>query len=201
MKACHGVLRLRSPRAKGVAAALVAAATLAGCGSEPEPTSTATADRNATVDEREGTYRGVGIGSTRAQARRELGRLKSGPTDPLAPIGTDPAEVGVPPAPLDPGKGGIAIWRFEDAVMAASERRAWLITVTTDDAVTKEGVGVGSALEDAKTAYPDAECDTENEGTEYTQFEFCTTRVAPDRYLYFAYDPVRSVTVSQQPLR
>jgi len=201
MQACQGVLRLRSPRAKGVAAALVATATLAGCGSEPEPTATATASGPATVDERAGTYRGVGIGSTKQQARRELGRAESGPTDPLAPIGTDPADVGVPPAPQDPSKGGIAIWRFEDAVMAASESRAWLLTVTTKDAVTNEGVGVGSKLDDAKTAYPDAECATENEGTEYTQFEFCTTRVAPDRYLYFAYDPVRSVTVSQQPLR
>ena len=104
MQACQGVLRLRARRAKGVAAALVATATLAGCGSEPEPP--ATASGRATIDEREGTYRGVGIGSTKQQARRELGRAESGPTDPLAPIGTDPADVGVPPAPLDPGKAG-----------------------------------------------------------------------------------------------
>jgi hypothetical protein len=148
------------------------------------------------------TYRGVGIGSTRDEARRELGRPQSGATDPLAPIATDGLDVGVPPSPHDPRPSrGIAIWRFEDVVMAAGRGRAWLVTVIAEDAVTREGVGVGSALDDVRAAYPDADCDKANEGTEYTQFEYCTLRVAPERYLWFAYDPVRSVTMSREPLR
>jgi hypothetical protein len=164
---------------------------LGGCGSDPEP---------ATVDEQAGTYRGVGIGSTRSEAERGLGRLKSGPNDPLAPIGADPVEIGIPPAPQDAGTG-IAIWRFEHAVMAAGRGRAWLVSVAVRDAVTREGVGVGSTLDDVRAAYPAAECGTANEGTEYTPFDYCTLRVAPRRYLWFGSDPVRSVTMSTEPLR
>ncbi len=194
--------RLGTVTAEGVAAALIAAAALAGCGSDQDAPAAELASRGpATVDEGAGTYRGVGLGSTRDEARRELGRLESGATDPLAPIGTDPVDVGVPPSPQEPrDSGGIAIWRFEDAVMAAGRGRAWLVTVAADDAITGEGVGVGSELDDVRAAYPDAECDTANEGTEYTQFEYCTLRVASERYLWFAYDPVRSVTVSREPL-
>jgi hypothetical protein len=62
------------------------------------------------------------------------------------------------------------------------------------------GVGVGSGLDEIRDAYPDAECGIANEDTEYTQFAYCTTNPAPDRYRYFAYDPVRSVTMSREPL-
>ena len=185
------------------AAAVIAAAALAGCGADRESASPMSASRSpATVDEREGTYRGVGIGSTRAEARRALGRLESGATDPLAPIGTGGLDVGVPPSPRDPRpSSGIAIWRFADAVMAAGRGRAWLVTVVAQDAVTRDGIGVGSALEHVRAVYPDAHCDTANQGTEYTQFEYCTLRVTSERYLWFAYDPVRSVTMSSEPLR
>jgi hypothetical protein len=188
--------------AERVAAALIAAAALAGCGSgQDSPGRESASHRPAAIDERAGTYRGVGIGSTRKEARRVLGRVESGPTDPLAPIGPDVPDVGQPLSPQEPRDSGeIAIWRFEDAVMAAGRGRAWLVTVATKDAVTREGVGVGSDLEDVRAAYPDADCDTANEGTEYRQFDYCTLRVAPDRYLWFGEDPVRSVTVSRAPL-
>jgi hypothetical protein len=85
--------------------------------------------------------------------------------------------------------------------MAAGRDRAWLVTVAPEDAMTSEGVGVGSELDDVRAAYPGAECGTENEGTEYTQFKYCTLRVAPERYLWFGYDPVRSMTMSRRPLQ
>jgi hypothetical protein len=189
--------------AERVAAALIAAAALAGCGSGQDSPGSEPGSRGpAAIDERAGTYRGVGIGSTRNEARRVLGRLESKATDPLAPIGPDVPDVGQPLAPQEPRNSGeTAIWRFEDAVMAAGRGRAWLVTVATEDAVTGEGVGVGSDLDDVRAAYPDADCATANEGTEYTQFEYCTLRLAPERYLWFGYDPVRSVTISRAPLR
>ena len=177
--------------------AAATAFTACGWGRDPEPAPL----RPATVDERKGTYRGVGIGTTRADARRELGRVESGPTDPLAPIGVDADEVGVPPSPRDPGgPDGIAIWRFERAVMAAGGGRAWLLSIAADDAVTAERVGVGSTLDDVRAAYRGMDCGTVNENTEYPQFVYCTVRVAPERYLFFAYDPVRSITMSTEPL-
>jgi hypothetical protein len=173
------------------AALMAGLVLLAGCGSEPE--------RTATIDELAGTYRGVGIGSTRNEAERALGRPESGATDPLAPIDDDPVEIGIPPAPQDPGTG-IAIWRFEHVAMAAGRGRAWLVSVAVKDAVTREGVGVGSDLDDVRAAYPAAECGTANAGTEYTPFDYCTLRVAPRRYLWFGYDPIRSITMSREPL-
>ena len=72
---------------------VIAAAAVAGCGgSDDDPP-----QRPATIDERAGTYRGVGIGSTRAEARRELGRVEGRSTDPLAPLGADALETGIPP--------------------------------------------------------------------------------------------------------
>jgi hypothetical protein len=180
----------------GFLRAVALLAVLAGCGSDPAP------HPPVTVDEQAGTYRGVGIGSTRAEARRELGRVAGRPTDPLAPIGADALETGIPPSPRDPRPSpGIAFWRFDDVVMAAGAGRAWLLAVTKQDAVTRAGVGVGNDLDEVRAAYPDAECGTANEGTEYTQFDYCTLRVAPRRYLWFGYDPVRSITMSREPLR
>jgi hypothetical protein len=149
-------------------------------GPEPKP---------ATIDETAGRYRGVGVGSTKDEATQTLGRIASMPRGPLAPIGSDPVEVGGPPAPDDPRNANISIWRFDNAVMPRAVAGAWLLTVTKKDATTTKGVGVGSTLEDIKTAYPGAECATANEGTEYTQFEYCTTEAATERFLYFAYDP------------
>ena len=85
--------------------------------------------------------------------------------------------------------------------MAAGAGRAWLVAVAKEDAVTRAGVGVGDDLDDVRAAYPAAECDTANEGGEYTQFDYCTLRVAPGRYLWFGYDPVRSVTMSSEPMK
>jgi hypothetical protein len=175
----------------------------AACGSDPEPPEPdPTPDPRATVDELAGTYRGVGIGSTRDEAELVLGRLETGPNDPLAPIGGDPVDLGFPPAPQDPRPSpGIAIWRFDDVAMAAGRGRAWLVAVAAQDAFTRAGVGVGSDLDDVRAAYPAADCDTANEGTEYTPFDYCTLRVAPGRYLWFGNDPVRSLTMSREPLR
>ncbi len=83
----------------------------------------------------------------------------------------------------------------------AGRGHAWLMTVAAEDAVTSEGVGVGSKLDDVRAAYPDAECGTENDGTEYTQFAYCTLRVAPERYPWFGSGQVRSVTISRRPLQ
>jgi hypothetical protein len=149
------------------------------------------------VDVREGTYKGVGIGSTRVQAQRQLGRATTKSTDPLRPRGADDP-IGIPWAPQQPREScGSAIWRFEEAAMAAGCGRAWLVAIAAEDAVTEEGVGVGSSLADVRSAYPRAECYVENEGTEYTSYPLCVLRVARERYLAFGYDPVRGVTMSR----
>ncbi|HEX8206732.1 MAG TPA: hypothetical protein VF587_11800 [Solirubrobacteraceae bacterium] len=110
-------------------------------------------------------------------------------------------EVGVPPAPKDPpGLDAIGVWRFKGAAMAADRGEAWLVVVSARGARTAERVGVGSSLDDVREAYDGARCTVANEGTEYVSFEACQVRVRPGRYAWFAYDPVRSVTLSRAPL-
>ena len=194
--------RVVTPRPAGIAKGMrgatrlgLVALLLAGCGGDPAP-------RPATLDLEAGTYRGVGLGSTRAQAERVLGRATARATDPLAPAGSEALDHGGPPSPKAPREAGaIAVWRFEDAAMAAGRGRAWLLTAAAHDAVTDRGVGVDSDLDDVRAAYPDAGCGTANAGTEYPQFPYCAVQVAPARHVWFGRDPVRSVTVSRAALR
>lgn len=200
-------------RSTHCAAALVAAALcVAGCGEgggdgkkRTHPVAD-TAPRRATggpatIDAAAGTYRGVGIGSSRAEAGRVLGRSTARSQDPLSPLGKEPLDVGVPPSPKEPrGLDPIDVWRFRDAALLADRGKAWLIVVSAADARTKEGVGVGDALGDARAAYSEPQCGVANEGTEYVQFRYCQVRVRPGRYAWFAYNPVRSITLSRARL-
>lgn len=155
----------------------------------------------ATIDERAGTYRGVGLGSSLPAVRRRLGEGRAGPNEPLAPLGGKPLVTGVPPAPRNPaGLGPSTVWRFPGAAMVADDGEAWLAVFAANDARTAAGVGVGSRLEEARKAYPGSRCEIANADTEYVSFEFCTARVAAGRYIWFAHDPIRSVTVSRAPL-
>lgn len=189
-----------------VLALLVAAAIAEGCGEgegvrPASPAGAGGVDGPPTIDERRGTYRDVGLESTRRQAMRRFGRIRAGIDQPFAPLGKRPLEVGIPPAPRDPpGLDPAQIWRFRDAAIVADRGRAWMIVVSARDARTRRRVGVGSSLAAVRRAYGRARCDIANEGTEYVRFRYCTLRVAPGRHVWFAYDPVRSVTMSKAPM-
>ena len=180
------------------AAALVLALVALGCGSSGDDDPP---EGPPTVDERAGTYRGVGLRSTLADARTRLGTAREGPSEPLAPLGDRPLETGVPTGPRNPkGMGPQTVWRFREAAMVADRGRAWLAVFTAKDARTTAGVGVGSTLDEARRAYPGSYCATANEGTGYVTFPFCTVRVAAGRHLWFAHDPVGVVGVSFAPM-
>lgn len=172
----------------------------AGCGDD----STRVADGAPTINERLGTYRGVGIGSRRAAAVRRFGKVRVDLEgyDPLTPLNEGPKN-GIAPSPdTPPDVKSLALWRFKHVVIAADQRdRPWLIGVTARDAWTTRGVGIGSSLEEVQRAYPNASCETFNEGTEYYAFPYCTARVAPGRFIWFGEDPVRGITMSRAPLR
>ena len=155
----------------------------------------------ARVDERRGTYRGVGLGSTRRQSARELGPSRAGPNEPFQPLREQGLAIGIPPAPQTPRALGIeSIWRFRQVAMVTDRGRAWMIVVSASDARTRAGVGVGDTLATVRSAYSRASCGVANEGTEYVSYPYCSLRVARHRYLWFGYDPVRSLTMSRAPL-
>jgi hypothetical protein len=186
---------------RGALAALLAP-LVAGCGSSgPEAAIPATPQPSAhlAIDEVRTSYRGVAAGATKDEARRRFGRVRVG--DPLAPIGSVPLAIGIPPTPrYPPGRSAVEIWRFRHVAIAADRKGAWLLTVAQKHARTARGVRVGSPLRRVREAYPSLRCGTANEGTEYVSFAYCTGRVAPGHYIWFGGDPVRSITVSVAPL-
>jgi hypothetical protein len=194
----------RPPAAVALALTVCFATSSAGCGGGDDPDRRRQDTRSlgsATVDASAGTYRGAGIGSNRIEAERVLGPSRGGPGAPLEPLGEEGLAVGVPPALEEPpGLDGLTAWRFRDAAMLADRGRAWLVVVSLGDARTKEGVGVGSSLDDVRDTYESPQCAVANEGTEYVRFPYCQVRVRPGRYVWFAYDPIRSVAMSRAPM-
>jgi hypothetical protein len=186
---------------RGRAAPLVLAA-LAGCGggdeSAPGAAQTEPPARQVVLDERDGTYRGVGLGSTRAEVERVLGAVRESEEDPFAPLGMLGPEVGTPPSPRNPpGAGPEEVWRLRDAALIADDDRAWLLLVSARGTRTRAGVAIGDSLSAVRKAYPRLRCGTANEGTEYVKTPYCAGKIAPGRHIWFGRDPVRSIAVSR----
>ncbi len=162
-----------------------------------------TDSREYLLNERSGRFRGVGLGSSDARARRKLGVTRMSANEPLAPLGRNPAELGFPPSPKDPRRirGSYRAWRFTGVAFGAFGRRAYLMTVASGAARTTRGITVGDPLRRVQKRYPELKCrKAGGQGSEYVQVSSCTGKVAPRRYVWFGRDPVHSITVSAAPL-
>jgi hypothetical protein len=71
--------------------------------------------------------------------------------------------------------------------------------ITSPGAKTLRGVELGDDLDEAARAYPALECRTADRG-EYGKTDYCTGRIAPNRYLYFGGDPITALSVSRGPV-
>ena len=168
---------------------------LAACGED------APATQRVTVDERAGTYRGVGLLDTRREVERRLGRARVTQDGPFEPLNMDFYDAMFPTSPGYPAHHKTyAIWRFTDAAIDAYDGKAFTFVVTAQDAVTKQRVGVGNTLEEVRAKYAGLQCGVANEGAEWPEIPYCTGRVAPGRHIWFGGDPVRSVGLSRKPL-
>lgn len=152
-----------------------------------------------TIDERAGTYRGVGLLDTRREVERRFGRARVTKDGPWEPLDIDFYDAGLPTS-SGYTTGAVAIWRFKSAAIVSYGGKTFTFAITTVDALTRRRVGVGSTLEQVRMKYPMLRCDIANEGTEYPTYPYCAGRVAPGRYVWFGRDPVRSVTLSRKAM-
>src|SRR5690349_8696627 len=96
-----------------------------------------------TIDEREGTYRGVGLLDQRRTLERRFGRAKVTKDGPWEPLDIDFYDAGLPTS-SGYTSGAVAIWRFRSAAIVSYGGKTFTMAVTTSDAITRRGVGVGS---------------------------------------------------------
>lgn len=169
----------------------------------------ATPRRGGKIDERAGTYRGVGLGDAPDTVTRALGRPAHWSTnEPVVPLGVDFLDTSTGPSSesLDVKFPGGPVLRYEDVFFFPCKRgtdcsgRVGGFAVTAPGAETREGVAIGDDLDEAKQKY-DLKCGTANEGTEDEEFEVCAGEVAPRRYLYFGNDPIDDIEMAVVPLR
>jgi len=151
------------------------------------------------VDELGGSYRGAHLGDSPRRIRALLGDPSS--RGGGAPLGEDLYEIGGPTSSQPPPRTGpITAYRYRGLLLELTSQGLYAFTITDGDAETRHGVGVGDSLATVRRAYPDLHCGTANEGTEYITFPYCGDRIAPQRYVWFGEDPIRSISLSVTPL-
>ena len=163
-------------------------------------------DPKIRIDERAGTFRGVGLGDPASEARNVFGPpTPYSQREGVAPVGDSYAEIGGPTS-LSPGRGcrteGDAnTLRYRGVTFAGCRGRLQDLLISATGAHTRTGVTVGtSTLQDAKEAYPGLRCEMANEGTEYVSYPYCAGKVAPDRWAWFGRDPISSITLADRPI-
>ena len=189
-------------------ALLLAALAMAfpGCEEERDASSPVAAEqaKAGTIDERRGTYRGVGIGHSRAQMWRVFGRLRpAGPNEPLTPTGSDYLRYRGPwTFDLTPGSARAQErdYRYRDVSFFFVEKTIRGFQVTRPGAQTRRGVTIGDPLAKARQLYPALRCGTVNEDTEYQPYPACAGRIALARYIWFGGDPIANVTIATRRL-
>lgn len=166
----------------------------------------AAGDRRCLLDERAGTYAGVGVGSSLDELRAKLGEpadTKGG----YAPAGKLPSQVGVPIAVPYPRPGPALrtippVYRYDDLAFLVFEDRVFSFMVTAEEAETTLGVGVGDSLAEARAAFPRLRCGETIAGEAILPFQetptypYCRGVLAPKRFIWFGDDPIKSITIT-----
>jgi hypothetical protein len=178
-----------------------------------ERTRTLTAAHSAgrVIDERAGTFRGVGLGDRVARVAAALGRPgadeSASQTDEFGPLDTSNPFAG--PSSTDIGSSP------EDSLMRYTHvsfevRRGRVLAVQIDDrsVATAAGISPGDSISLVRRAYPRAVCaeDTIHAEPDYIPYPECQVAVAAHRWLDFfgTYQepgvPVLDVWLSTEPL-
>jgi hypothetical protein len=150
------------------------------------------------IDENAGTYRGVGFGDPIRVVKRVFGEQR--------PAGE--YEPGTPFRYPEGGHFGPSVMQFGDYdpfgptlryfdVVFTFKGRQGLgaFEVVEPVASTRRGVRIGDPLERADAAYPQLQC-----GTVHEQYPACSGKLGPGRFIWFGGDPIKSITMSTNPL-
>jgi hypothetical protein len=179
-----------------VVAFIAGPAVLTACGSD----STSAASRSpAQIDERAGTFRGVGLDDTNAAVKRVMGRPAPFHGD-LSPVGHNFYDDGAPVAvrkPPQPRHDGAL--RYRAASFDVADGRVYGVEVVERGAHTLSGDRIGESLRAARKRHPALRCSTAHFGSDFPTFPYCTGKIAPRVYIWIGQDPVASISLARHP--
>ena len=157
------------------------------------------------VDEREGSFRTTGLGSTSTELTAALG---AGASDGgFAPKGHLPAEVAVPLVlPNPPGvRERPRLLRFDDRAFLLARDRVYAMMIATNGARTQRGIAIGDRMAKVRRTYGKTSCyrapGGERPGGGTLSYPVCRVKIAPMQYLAFGGDPIRSFTLFSRKAR
>ena len=165
-------------------------------------TACGTDEPRALLDERRGTYRGVGIGATPREVRRVFGphRFARIYRDPITPLKRDYRDIGGPTwmeIPCKPASTRAALLRYVHVSFLFCDGRVYAFIVADDRAETTRGVAIGDGIDEVRRAYRRLRCDRARAGEVGPTYPYCTGRVRGRAWsIRFGRDPVRSIALS-----
>lgn len=178
---------------------LLACGSIVGCGASEASSS----DGPEIVDLQQGEFRGVRLGDSHDRVRRILGRPLGRPDQDWAPVGVDGTEAGFPFTISPPRRPTadyervISSMPYRDVGFHV-ERRAgvYVMAITAENAITREGVGIGDDLRDIGDRFPGLECGISEARVEDSPRPFCSGRIRRGVHVWFGQDPVRSILIA-----
>jgi hypothetical protein len=169
---------------------------LRGCGDDP-PSATGPPGK---LDETSGSFRGVRLGDSDAEVRRKLGEPeRNNASTGIAPVGSDVDDLEVPPVinpPPGTGPVGDHTYRYRGVTFLTTRRFGVYAFLVTAPASTRRGVRIGDSLASVRERYPGIRCKTATAEGNAPIYDYCTGRVRHGRYIAFAGDPIKSITVA-----
>lgn len=193
---------MAAARSVAISLLVTGVVSLGACGSEQSPASEESASAGKEFDWERGRFGRVRLGDSPARVVRVIGRPeKRGPNQPLEPIGEDFYDIGGLTNFRTPNTGTVGDYealRYRRLVVSVIGGKVFVFGTTDERARTSEGVEIGDSQDLVKRRYPRARCFIQNEGTEYTTYPICKTRVCKGRLLGFGGDPIRSLWLAAE---
>lgn len=193
---------MAAARSVAISLLVTGVVSLGACGSEQSPASEESASAGKEFDWERGRFGRVRLGDSPARVVRVIGRPeKRGPNQPLEPIGEDFYDIGGLTNFRTPNTGTVGDYealRYRRLVVSVIGGKVFVFGTTDERARTPEGVEIGDSQDLVKRRYPRARCFIQNEGTEYTTYPICKTRVCKGRLLGFGGDPIRSLWLAAE---